>query len=380
MMSALPSPGTAAFTSAPRSSSMVTMSRWPRLAAMISALPSPATPMSASAPRSSSRRTRSRWPLTRGDEERRAVAPHDGVDVGATVEQFGHLVDVALLCGLDDRDVERSGGGADAVVSGTRRPPAARRVDGLIRNGRHTHGCQGQDEDARRGHGCRHQRRASAAAKLRAIEHGPDAHREVAAIGHRQHRLRLTARQPLRQRHQLFRVVGLVGPVDHGIVAGALALETELAPGDPDERMKPVAGADRACRQLHRPITPADVFELVDEGAPQIGVAPVAGVRRKHDGWTAPPEGDRSRHILVQDDGERPADARLAGQRLRRGLPREPRDAAAANRPHLPERVGEKREQQHGASRPQQPERGRNRHPGRGLPPCSYAVERRGRG
>ena len=74
---------------------------------------------------------------------------------------------------------------------------------------------------------------------------------------------------------ELFGIGCGFGARENGVVAGAFGFQRELAPGDPDERMEPIRGADDAGETMREPIGAADVFEFVRDGAIQIGVVPI---------------------------------------------------------------------------------------------------------
>ena len=60
-------------------------------------------------------------------------------------------------------------------------------------------------------------------------------------------------------------VQGLDTQVDHYIVARVLALVAKPAIRQPEQRMKPVHGADDSGEQLDHPVATLDVRELVSE-------------------------------------------------------------------------------------------------------------------
>jgi hypothetical protein len=130
----------------------------------------------------------------------------------------------------------------------------------------------------------------------------------------------------------LIGIRGGLGAGKHGVVAGALGLDLEPAPGDPGQRVEPVDGADAPRKAVDEPVAPGDVLELVGDGASEIGGGPVRRVGRQEDRGAEGAAGDRAAETFV----EQQIDAVFAA-------PREGRPAQAADLPQ-PRGDGEKKQ------------------------------------
>ena len=139
-----------------------------------------------------------------------------------------------------------------------------------------------------------------------------------------EHRLHRRRRHALRQRHQLFRVIRAFFADHHRVITGALRLETETPPRGPHQRVEPIAGGHHTGQDLHKPISSLDVFELVHQRAPQLGLVPFARVERQDDHGTGDAEGHRARHGFVLEQFNGLVHAAFGG---------EARDRIAAARP-----------------------------------------------
>ena len=89
-----------------------------------------------------------------------------------------------------------------------------------------------------------------------------------------------------------------------------LGLQAELSIRDPDERVEPIEGAHGARQDLHRPVAPLHVFELVDQRAAQCGRRPFVRVGWQHDHWTHDTARDWRSDVFVYDHVDGLTDAR----------------------------------------------------------------------
>ncbi len=107
-----------------------------------------------------------------------------------------------------------------------------------IRKGRHR-----QKHSRRNSAGNCHKERTSPAARLPAVEHCPDARRQIGPVRHRKCGRSSDCGSSSRQSKKLIRVRGCLGISQNRIVAGTLCFECEPPPRDPDQRMEPVRRA-----------------------------------------------------------------------------------------------------------------------------------------
>ena len=122
----------------------------------------------------------------------------------------------------------------------------------------------------------------------------------------------------------------------HAIVACPFKVETQTAPGDPDQRMKPVDRARHARQHVDGPIVAANVLDLVKQGAVKIVLVPGWCVSRQNNHRAHQPHGQRGAHILAQQRGDRACNARVARKRLCERLRLAPARRLASQPSHAP--------------------------------------------
>ena len=93
---------------------------------------------------------------------------------------------------------------------------------------------------------------------------------------------------------QVIRVVRWIdSAIQHGIIASAFALASELCARKPHERMKPINGASQLGENLRQPIVTRNVRELVGKNGPSAFRGPVHRSGGKQNAGTDKSPGQR---------------------------------------------------------------------------------------
>jgi hypothetical protein len=189
------------------------------------------------------------------------------------------------------------------------------------------------------------------------VEHRGDARRQVAAVRHPEQRLHRSGRHALRERHQLLGIVRPFFADHHRVVTRALGFETQPPPRHPHQRMEPITRRRYARHDLHDPVSSLNVFEFVQQRAPELGVAPVAGIDREDNHGTSDAKRHRARHGLVLDELDRLLHTARCGELCKRVAVPGHRQAGAAYCRELPEHGRHRNQKQDGANEPDRAER-----------------------
>ena len=109
---------------------------------------------------------------------------------------------------------------------------------------------------------------------------------------------------------------------EHEIIAGALALGSQMLRGRPYQRMEPIECAHDASQRVTQQITATDVRQLVEEHHATALVAPLLGARRQHDSWTQ--DAAREWHLdrRAHDEPRRMVEIQPVGDVVHRAEPR----------------------------------------------------------